>query len=290
MGDIDACKSVSGSKKVDEVRIVRHVEVLKTYAGIDSSGEVVAVELLEFGVLRDVDMAYAGVGDVKDGEQGVVCDAEAADRCGIDGNLPQVRASRGVEGVQVVATPGIEGHHRRIVREVETLVEVVDLSEVEDGEVVLWGAHLQRFDIEGVVVEVECLKRSERGEVKAFELVVAEVEDGQVAEPLNVNLAEHASVCVDNLDVFGIAVDAYHAFSRNVEGDGRSGPFFILCIIGCRDDFMLFGAESAVDINVFALGNAADGHLYAVAFAVGVVSRCPECCNQRLCALSHASQ
>lgn len=119
---------------------------------------------------------------------------------------------------------------------------------------------------------------------------MAEVEDGQVAEPLNVNLAEHTSVCVDNLDVFGIAVDAYHAFSRNVEGDGRSGPFFILCIIGCRDDFMLFGAESAVDINVFALGNAADGHLYAVAFAVGVVSRCPEFRNQRLCALSHASQ
>ena len=111
VGDIDACKSVSGSKKVDEVRIVRHVEVLKTYAGIDSSGEVVAVELLEFGVLRDVDMAYAGVGDVKDGEQGVVCDAEAADRCGIDGNLPQVRASRGVEGVQVVAAPGIECDH-----------------------------------------------------------------------------------------------------------------------------------------------------------------------------------
>ena len=54
---------------------------------------------------------FFNFGDVKDGEQGVVCDAEAADRCGIDGNLPQVRASRGVEGVQVVAAPGIECDH-----------------------------------------------------------------------------------------------------------------------------------------------------------------------------------
>ena len=219
---------------------------------------------MQLSVLAQIDILDTGFADVEDSQLGVFRNVEAFNVRNVDREAQQFGATGRVEFAKALIGISAERHEQRIVRKIEFLVEVLGLTNLEDGESRVVRANFERADVEWVVVDIYCEQVMEIREVERLEFVVRSGEELQFGASTHLNFAHIATTDVEILNVIGITVDANNARLIHIASKSGSGVRSGFGVVSQLSQLMLFSTGAAVNVNPVAFGKACNHYGAAV--------------------------
>ena len=223
-----------------------------------------AVKLLQLRVFTQINLLDAGFADVEDSQLGVFRNVEAFNVRNVDREAQQFGATGRVEFAKALIGISAERHEQRIVRKIEFLVEVLGLTNLEDGESRVVRAYFERANVEWVVVDIYCEQVGKSREVERLKFVVRSGEELQFGASTHLNFAHIATADVEILNVFGITVDANDARLIHIASKSGSGVRSGFGVVSQLSQLMLFSTGAAVNVNPVAFGKACNHYGAAV--------------------------
>ncbi len=180
-GHVELRQRIAGAIEALEQRVGRNVEARQLVLAVGRA-VVAAVKLRQIRIGAHVEARHAGLAHVENQEVRILAHIDALHIGGIDRQLHQIRAFRGVGPAQRGDAPHLRRPQGGIVAEIKRLVERPQQAHVENSEIRLVGSEHQRRHVEGIVADIQGLELGHMAEVEALQQVVVKVQDRHLGQ------------------------------------------------------------------------------------------------------------